>query len=267
MMAMRGFSNLKGLSIAILILFTITCGCGGKGNSQAVPRVYGYRVVARYPHDSSRYTQGLVLDQEYIYESTGLRGHSKLVKSKFPSGKEMKTIHLESEYFGEGITILGDEIFQLTYKSHVGFVYDKRNLELRRTFNYTTEGWGLTDDERELILSDGTAVLRFFHPVSLEETRSVMVTDENGPVVNLNELEYAEGLIYANVWKSDRVAIIHPMTGKVVAWLDLSGLNPDPEWLTGDYVLNGIAYHPPSGHFLVTGKRWPEIYEIEILPP
>ncbi len=258
--------NFPALLAAILIVSTVTGGCGTDNISQRSPRTYGYRVVARYHHDSARYTQGLVWDQGFLYESTGLRGRSMLVKSEFPSGREIETIHLDFEHFGEGITILGEELFQLTYTSHIGFVYDKRDLQRRRTFSYATEGWGLTDDERVLIMSDGTAILRFIHPVTFDEIKTVTVADGDVPVANLNELEYVEGLIYANVWKSERVAVIHSQTGEVVAWLDLGGLNPDPERLTGDCVLNGIAYHKPSGHFLVTGKCWPEIYEIEIVP-
>jgi glutaminyl-peptide cyclotransferase len=228
--------------------------------------VYSYEVSRTYDHDSGNFTEGLVLDGSVLYEGTGLNGQSRLIKSDFEAGTVLGTVALAPEYFGEGITVLGDELYQLTYTTNLGFVYDRENLRQLRTFSYTTQGWGLTHDGGSLIMSDGSDTLHFMDPASGTETGRISVSDNLGPVVDLNELEYIEGEIYANVWKTDLIVIISPASGEVVGWIDLAGLNPDPVDLTGENVLNGIAYDENTGHLLVTGKFWTHMYEIEIVP-
>lgn len=226
--------------------------------------VYSYVVEAEYPHDTGDFTQGLCLVDGELYEGTGLWGRSRLTRSEFPGGRVLGSVSLAPEYFGEGVTVMGDEVFQLTYTSHLCFVYDRESLELRRTFSYPTEGWGLTHDGKSLIMSDGSSTLYYLDPRSGEELGRVEVTDAGGPVADLNELEYAAGMIYANIWKTDRIAVISPESGAVRAWIDLTGLNPEPERLVDPYVLNGIAYDEGSGGLLVTGKCWPRLYLISL---
>lgn len=269
------------LGLALLFAVSAQAGCGkrsapadapgpaapGDGAivSQGIP-VHGYRVIASYPHDTENFTEGLDYVGGLLYEGTGLYGKSKLTVSDLATGRVEAELSLAPEYFGEGVTVLGDEVFQLTYTSRLGFVYDRESLETARTFAYPTEGWGLTDDGERLIMSDGTSTLFFLDPQSGAETGRLTVTDGGSPVDALNELEYIDGEIYANVWMTERIAVISPRTGEVKAWIDLAGLNPDPSQLTGEYVLNGIARGPESGRILVTGKCWPSIFEIEILP-
>ncbi|RJP35028.1 MAG: glutaminyl-peptide cyclotransferase [Actinobacteria bacterium] len=229
--------------------------------------VYGYEVIATIDHGRDDFTQGLDFDDGILYEGTGLQGSSRLIKTDPETGAVLDSLALAPEYFGEGVTVLGDEIFQLTYTSNLGFVYDKESLELKRTFVYATEGWGLTHDGESLIMSDGTATLFFLDPASGSEKRRVGVSDNLGPVTCLNELEYVDGEVYANVWKTSLIAVISPLTGKVTAWIDLAGLNPDPANLVSPYVLNGIAYQEETGHLLVTGKCWPYVYEIALISP
>lgn len=226
--------------------------------------VFSYEVVATFPHDNGDFTQGLDLDGGVLFEGTGRRGASRLIKTDLRTGETVGELELAPEYFGEGVTVLGDEVFQLTYTSGTGFVYDRDGLELKRTFSYGTQGWGLTHDGRSLIMSDGTATLYFLDPANGAETGRLSVSDNLGPLPELNELEYAAGVIYANIWHVPVIAAISPASGEVEGWIDLSGLNPDPSSLTGEYVLNGIAWAEETGHLLVTGKCWPHIYEIRL---
>ncbi len=228
--------------------------------------VYSYVVEAVYPHDADNFTQGLCLADGELFEGTGLWGRSRLIKSAFPSGETLASISLAAEHFGEGVTVIGDEVFQLTYTSHLCFVYDRESMEQKRTFRYPTEGWGLTHDGESLIMSDGSATLRFLDPLSGKELRRVEVSAGGQPVAYLNELEYVDGEVYANIWKTDRIAVIAPETGAVTAWLDLAGLNPQPDRLVDPYVLNGIAWDRESGDLLVTGKCWPYLYRVSLEP-
>ena len=228
--------------------------------------VYGYRVLAVYPHDAGAFTQGLVYYQGNFYEGTGLRSHSSLRKVDLETGAVLQIRNLPQRYFGEGVTLFDDRIYQLTWQSHVGFVYDRASFNLLATFQYPTEGWGLTHNGRELIMSDGTPALHFLDPITLQELRRVMVWDEHGPVQRLNELEYIDGEVYANIWQTDRIARIDPKTGRVRAWIDLSGLLP-PEDRPGANVLNGIAWDAAGGRLFVTGKLWPKLFQIELTPP
>lgn len=222
---------------------------------------YGYRVVRSYPHDRQAFTQGLVYHDGILYEGTGLNGRSGVRKVRLETGQVLQVRPLDDRYFGEGIAIVDDEIFQLTWQSEIGFVYDRQTLEPRRTFQYAGEGWGLTSDGKRLIMSDGSATLRFLDPKTLRETGRVVVRDAGAPVTNLNELEFVKGEIYANVWQTDRLARIAPATGRVTAWIDLHGLLSPPEAAGAD-VLNGIAYDAAADRLFVTGKLWPRIFEI-----
>lgn len=228
--------------------------------------VHGFRVVATYDHDRGNFTEGLALEGGTLYEGTGLYGRSKLVKTDLDSGEVLAELTLGPEYFGEGVTVLGDEVFQLTYTSNLGFVYDAEGFTPRRTFAYAGEGWGLADNGEELIMSDGSSTLHFLNPATGGETRRVTARDNLGPLENLNELEYIAGEIYANVWKTSLIAIISATTGEVTGWIDLAGLNPDPVNLKDPHVLNGIAHDAAGGRLLVTGKCWPCIYGIELVP-
>lgn len=243
-----------------------------RGSSQAdstagqEPRQYTFRVINTYPHDHGAFTQGLVYEDGFLYEGTGLYGRSSLRKVVLETGEVTRIQPLESRYFGEGITIFGNHIIQLTWVARTGFVYDKERFERLRSFTYSSEGWGITHDGRRLIVSDGTPTLYFRDPDTFEEVGRVEVRDNIGPVTRLNELEYVDGEIYANVWESDLIARIDPESGRVVGWIDLAGLMPGRERLGADAALNGIAYDGYGKRLFVTGKRWPKLFEIEVVP-
>jgi len=262
--SMLGLSALVG---AVLVFFCLNLqGCSGPGDSNGIP-VYSYLIVNTYPHDRHAFTEGLAFEDGFLYEGTGRYGNSSLRKVQLEAGDVLQIRELSPEFFGEGITICGDEIVQLTYRSHVGFVYDRSTFELLREFHYSTEGWGITYDGERLIMSDGTSTLHFLDPQTFEETGQLEVSDNNGPVTNLNELEYVQGEIYANVWKTDGIAIIAPATGRVVGWVDLEGLLGLDDLSQPVDVLNGIAYDAESDRLFVTGKLWPKLFEIELLGP
>ena len=226
-----------------------------------------FKVVNTYPHDRAAYTEGLVIDEGALYEGTGLYGQSSLRRVDLESGKVLQSTPLGPEYFGEGVTTWDDQIIQLTWKSHMGFVYDRATFRLLKTFNYPTEGWGLTHDGASLIMSDGTPTLHFMDPATFQETKRITVTDKGQPVVNLNELEYVRGEILANVWQTDRIARIAPETGQVIGWIDLTGLlSPAERPPSVDAVLNGIAYDAGHDRLFVTGKLWPKLFEIALVP-
>jgi len=226
---------------------------------------YGYTVVVAYPHDTKAFTEGLVYDNGVLYESTGMRGQSSVRKVDLKTGKVLKYRTVAARYFGEGLTLLNNRLFQLTWQENTGFVYDKNSFRPTRTFSYTTEGWGLTTDGHALIMSDGSATIRYLDPNSLAVTRAITVTDAGQPVTQLNELEYIEGEIFSNVWQTDRIARIDPKTGHVVGWIDLSGLLLPTERIGAD-VLNGIAYDAKGKRLFVTGKYWPKLFEIKLVP-
>ena len=227
---------------------------------------YTYEVVNSYPHDPFAFTQGLIWFNDTLYEGTGLRGRSSLRKVNLEDGKVLQQIDLDDRYFGEGITIWGDKIIQLTWQSRIGFMYDLETFASLDTFTYPTEGWGLTHDGTELILSDGTPTIYFLDPETLSQLRSITVTFEGEPLRQLNELEYIDGQIYANVWQTNWIAIIEPSTGSVVGMIDLTGLldvAPAPDQQVN--VLNGIAYDKENDRLFVTGKLWPRLYEIKFV--
>ncbi len=228
------------------------------------PAVYGYRVVNAYPHDRQAYTQGLIFSNGFLYESTGLHGASTLRRVQLATGRVLVRHSLDRRYFGEGLTEWGGSLFQLTWTSNVGFIYDRSSLMARGIFRYPGEGWGLTHDRKRLIMSDGTAILRFLDPGSFQETGRLPVLDGNLPVAELNELEFVQGEIFANIYRSDLIARISPQTGRVVGWIDLSGLLPEGEKGIPVDVLNGIAYDARKDRLFVTGKLWPKLFEIEL---
>jgi len=231
----------------------------------APPAHYTYRVIQTYPHDPTAFTQGLVFHQGALYEGTGLVGESTLRKVELESGVVLDRLTLPPEQFGEGIAILGERIVQLTLNSGIGYVYDLSSFRQLATFSYPGEGWGLTHDGLRLILSDGTPTLRFLDPESLDEIGQLSVTDGGQPVGGLNELEFVEGDVFANLWPTDRVARISLETGQVVGWIDFAGLLPAASRTPGVEVLNGIAYDAERGRLFVTGKRWPSLFEIELV--
>jgi glutamine cyclotransferase len=231
-----------------------------------IPR-YGYQVINTYPHDPTAFTQGLIYQDDIFYEGTGLVGQSTLRKVDPETGEVQQRYDLSPDFFGEGITIFGDKLYQLTWQSHVGFVYDKDSFELLQTFSYPTEGWGLTHDGERLIMSDGTANLYFWDPETLQEIDRVEVRDQQGqPITQLNELEYIEGEVYANVWRTDQIVRINPDTGQVLGWITLSGLLSTADLAQPVDVLNGIAYDAETERLFITGKWWPKLFEIELTP-
>ena len=233
-----------------------------------VAPVYGYRTVRDYPHDSSAFTEGLVYADGILYESTGLNGKSSLRQVDLETGKILHGKKLDSKYFGEGIAIVDNRIFQLTWQTGIAFVSDRHTLEPLTTFKYLTEGWGLTTNGDQLIMSDGTNRIFFRNSETFEAEKRVAVCDGNHPVTNLNELEYIDGEIWANVWQSDRIARIDPETGRVTGWVDLSGLLPAAEREAPPVdVLNGIAYDAETDRIFVTGKYWTKLFEIEVTAP
>ncbi len=233
----------------------------------ASPPVYGYQIVNTFPHDPEAFTEGLLYDNGFLYESTGLNGRSTLRKTELATGKVLQEYNLPADLFGEGLTLMGDRLFQLTWKSQVGFVYDKATFRLLRQFAYPTEGWGLTHDGKDLIMSDGTATLYFLNPDTFKGIRQVQVHTDEGPVTNLNELEYVQGQVYANIWKTDRIARIAPDTGQVLGWIDLTGLLSAQDRQKPVEVLNGIAYDAEHDRLFVTGKLWPKLFEIKLTAP
>ena len=227
--------------------------------------VHSYRIKNSYPHDSSAFTQGLVYSDGILYESTGLRGRSSVRRVTLETGNILSQTRLLPEFFSEGIAVLGDRIYQLTWTTGVGFIYDKKTLALLQEFRYGIEGWGMTHDGKSLIVSDGSATLYYWDPKTLREVKRLAVTDGGKPVTNLNELELVEGEIYANIWQRDRIARVSPETGKVTGWIDLKGLLTPADRHGGEDVLNGIAYDPAKKRLFVTGKLWPKLFEIEIV--
>lgn len=249
------------LPLLTFILIGFTSG-GAAQRAQSAP-VSGYQVVRTYPHDRRAFTQGLAFMDGVLYEGTGMKGESAIRKVKLETGEVLQVRKLEDHYFGEGITLVGDSIVQLTWQAEVGFVYDRKTLERQRSFSYTGEGWGITYDGSRLIMSDGSSTLRMLDPKTFKETGRLPVTDGGNPVDDLNELEFVKGEIYANVWQSERIARISPKTGRVIGWIDLRGLLSPPD-AAGVDVLNGIAYDAQKDRLFVTGKWWPKLFEIRV---
>jgi len=235
-------------------------------SARAVTTEYTFKVVHVFPHDPAAFTQGLAYRDGFLYESTGLNGRSSGRKVRLKTGEVVQKADLASEFFGEGITIFKNEILQLTWQSQTGFIYDINNFHLLRRFSYSGEGWGFTTNGNEIFMSDGTNEIRVLDAATLQEKRRIQVHDGNTAIDELNELEFVEGQIFANVWKTDRIARISPRSGKVIGWIDLKGILSPIYRLDENAVLNGIAYDPAGKRLFVTGKLWPSIFEIKVVP-
>ena len=262
---MRTFIHLL-FALPLLGSLAIMGACQPIGS---IPKKLGasatYEVLARYPHDPTAYTQGLLIHEGLFYEGTGTYGHSTLRIVEPETGKVLRDQPLEDRYFGEGLTLLKDKLYQLTWKEHTGFVYDLQTLELLKTWNYDTEGWGLTTDGTYLIMSDGSAELRWVDPETFKVLRVLKVTRGGEPATRLNELEWIEGEIFANVYTTETILRIDPQTGNVLTVLDMSGLMPEANKADPNEVLNGIVYDPVTKRLFVTGKRWDVLYEIRLI--
>ena len=225
-----------------------------------------YEVLNTYPHDPAAFTQGLVYHEGYLYESTGLYGQSSLRKVALETGVVLQQADLPPNYFGEGLALWEDTLLQITWLEETGFIYDLEDFSLLGQFTYPTEGWGLTHDGERLIMSDGSHRLYFLDPGTFEITGQVEVTDQGEPVERINELEHIQGEVYANIWLTDEIVRIDPGTGEVLGWIDLAGILPEALRAPDTDVLNGIAYDPAGDRLFVTGKNWPVLYEIRLVP-
>ncbi len=225
----------------------------------------GYRVVREFPHDPGAFTQGLFFDDGVLYESTGLYGESSLRRVELETGRVIEQRDLLPLFFGEGSALGGGRIVQLTWRSGIGFVYDAESFRLLGEFRYRGEGWGLTFDGTRFVMSDGTDTLRFLDAGSLRETGALPVTADGEPLSNLNELEWIRGEIWANIWTEDRIARIRPEDGVVTSFVDLSGILAPERRLPDSDVLNGIAWDPEGERLFVTGKKWPALFQIEVV--
>jgi glutamine cyclotransferase len=249
---MRLFAMLMGLSLY-----------AGQVLTENLP-VAGYQVVRVYPHDPNAFTQGLQFVDGVLYEGTGLNGRSSIRRVKLETGEVLQKRDVPAQHFGEGITVWKTDLIELTWQSQVALVYDRDTFQQRRTFNYSGEGWGLTHDGVNLIMSDGTDYLRFLDPATFEVRRRTRVMAGDAPLRNLNELEYVKGEVLANIWTTDYIARIAPSTGRVLGYIDLHGLLTATE-RPSDGVLNGIAYDAQRDRLFVTGKLWPKLFEIRIV--
>jgi len=246
-------------------MFVIACAAASPEQRKPAP-VLGYKVIATFPHDTSSFTQGLIYAGDgQFYESTGLQGESTLRRVDLTTGKTLQRIDVPGQYFAEGLALVGDELLQLTWQHKLGFVYDRKTFAQKRTFTYQTEGWGIAyDGESRLVMSDGTDTLTFLDPKTFASTKPLKVHDAGRSIGNLNELEWVDGEIWANVWMTDRIAKISPNTGEVSAWIDLSTLYPSSQRTPPADVLNGIAYDKATRRIFITGKKWPRLYQIAV---
>lgn len=241
-----------------------TASVGIRIKSSEPPKKLTYRVINTYPHDIDAYTQGLFFHKGQLIESTGQKGSSSLRRVDYRTGKVLQSVNLDRQYFGEGATYYNGEIYQLTWTSRKGFVYDPETFTLKRSFDYITQGWGLTTKGDTLIMSDGSNILYFLEPRSFSELKRIEVYDNNGPVTQLNELELINGMVFANIYQTDKVAIINPYSGKVEAEVDFSGLLSDTDKHRNIDVLNGIAWDSEGERLFVTGKNWPKLFHVKI---
>jgi glutaminyl-peptide cyclotransferase len=252
------------MRLMIVAAALAACACGPVTQAGGIPE-YGYEVVHTYPHDPQAYTQGLFYLNGFLYESTGLNGQSSIRKERLETGEILQRRDVPEQYFGEGIINWKDRLVEITWRTQVGFVYDLASFALKSQFSYPGEGWGLTQDGKRIIMSDGTAELRFWDPETLRETGRVRVTADGMPVDQLNELEWVKGEVYANVYQTDRIARIDPASGKVVGWIDLTGILSPADRVRQVDVLNGIAYDAAANRLFVTGKWWPKLFEIKLV--
>src|SRR5882724_1644323 len=262
------------MAVVLMLVFSLTGFACQSGTVATLPGdktpgnervpIYGYEVVHVWPHDPDAFTQGVVFHDGKLLESTGEVGRSSLRRVELETGKVLQKVDVPEPYFAEGITLLKGRIYQLTWQHQLGFSYDAWTLDKIGQFNYQGEGWGLTTDGQSLILGDGTNRLRFLDPDNFQVRKTIAVLDGSTPVYEINELEYVQGEIYANIWHADRIARIDPQSGKVVGWINLAGLLTPGEVQDEEAVLNGIAYDETSGRLFVTGKLWPKLFEIRL---
>jgi glutamine cyclotransferase len=262
------YSSSSGIFfLAASLLFLISCKNSTTPSSKQQPTTNGYQVVNIYPHSQEAFTQGLVYLNDFLYQGNGLYGKSSIQKLELETGTVLQQKDLPIRYFGEGITIFGDSLFQLTWRSKIGFIYNVETFDSLGQFVYSTEGWGLTHDNHRLIMSDGTSTIHFINPHTMTFTGEITVQQENQPITNLNELEYIKGEIWANVWLTNRIVRINPDNGQVTGWLDLTGILPAGTCSLPVDVLNGIAYDSQNDRIFVTGKNWCKLFEIELIAP
>jgi glutamine cyclotransferase len=260
------FRHLTGLLLGFLLISGVMVTGAQAPVITPVAPVRDFTVVTRYPHDVTAFTEGLIYIDGELFEGTGYEGHSQLILVDLETGEALETHDLSPDEFGEGITILRDKIYQLTYKTEIAYVYDRDSWEQTGTFGYEGEGWGLTTDGTSLIMSNGSDEIVYRDPETFEITQTISVKDGENPIANLNELEYIDGVIWANVWRTNFIARIDPKTGTVIDWLDLSDLDAEVTAThPGVDVLNGIAYIPETDTVLVTGKYWPTLFEIQLI--
>jgi glutamine cyclotransferase len=262
---MEGSRRNSVIFFAFAVLISALLLLGYQGLQPVGPSHFTVEIVNTYPHDATAFTQGLVYFDGLLYESTGLYGQSSVRVIDLDSGNVLEHVNISDTYFGEGMTILGDNIYQVTWKEGTGFVYSLALDELQ-SFTYHGEGWGLTHDGENLILSNGTNVLAFMDPETFEVVRTIDVIYDDAPVPDLNELEYVDGVIYANIWRLDQIIMIDPADGSTLGWIDLEGIEDSLGSVDGIDVLNGIAYNEETGRLLVTGKLWPNVFEVELVP-
>ena len=262
--------TIRARSLATLLFagFQLGLGLAAAGHPRAPAEVpaFACQVVGVYPHDRNAFTQGLVCWKGDLFETTGLNSRSSLRRVELRTGRVLQQASLAREFFGEGMTILGDKIYQVTWRNQKGFVYNLATFAIEREFTYSGEGWGLTTDGQLLILSDGTNVLRFIDPVTFEVRRTVNVTYQGRPLLRLNELEYIKGEIFANVWQTDIIVRIDPASGNLLGAIDCSGLLGPADRQPQTDVLNGIAYDAPGDRLFITGKNWPKLFEVQLRP-
>ena len=256
----------EALLFVALLLSLLLLQFAYQSMNKGKPTFYSFNVVATYPSDGAAFTQGLVYHDGLLYEGTGLYGRSSIRIAELSTGNIIEQVDLPDEYFGEGITIMGDRVYQVTWKENTGFIYSMDDLTERLSFSYNGEGWGLTHDGTNLILSNGSSTLSFLDPETFQVLRTVDVTYDDEPVSNLNELEYVDGVVYANIWHLDQIVLIDPDDGAAIGWIDLDGIRDHLDSMEGIDVLNGIAYNDDTGLLLVTGKLWPNVFAIELVP-
>jgi glutamine cyclotransferase len=259
------FTKIVVLVLAVSCLGTSSCGgAASKVSTAGGTPTYGFEIVNTFKHATDSFTQGLEYREGKLYESAGGDGTSSLRLVELETGRVLDKVDVPMPYFAEGLTLLNGKIYQLTWQHGVGFIYDANTFSKTGQFRYDGEGWGLTNDGRSLILSDGTNRIRFLDPDSFKVTKTIAIMDGNKAIDSLNELEYLDGEIYSNVWHRDELAVINPQTGKVTAWVNLRGLLQPGEVRDEEAVLNGIAYDATNKRLFVTGKLWPKLFEIRI---
>jgi glutamine cyclotransferase len=255
------------MRVLIIAAALAACSCSPatESGAGAIPE-YTYQIVHVYPHDISAFTEGLFYLNGFLYEGTGQYGQSSIRKVKLETGEVLQKHDISENYFGEGIINWKDNLYEMTWKNQIGFIYDLNTFAPKGQFTYPGEGWSFTKDDHRIVMDDGTPQIRFWNPDTLQEISRLTVTANGEPVKNLNELEWVKGEIFADIWQTDRIARIDPKSGKVVGWIDCAGLLPPAERTPGsDSVLNGIAYDAQGDRLFVTGKNWPKLFEIRLV--